>query len=164
MKERVPMLARDIMTRDVIFIHDDASAQDVIRRLAEYQISGMPVLNRQKRLVGIVTEADVIGRSGDHISDIMTRRVITVAAETPVDRIAQIITSNRIKRVIVVEGPQVIGVVSRADIVRMMASRWTCGVCGAIHLGAQPEVCDACGAPGHIFGRQLDSRPEITSR
>lgn len=156
--------AKDVMTRDIISIAEDASVQDVVRRLAEYQISGMPVLNRQKRLVGIVTEADVLGRSGVRVTEIMTHRVITVTETTPVDQIAQILTSNRIKRVIVANGTTVLGVVSRADIVRMMASRWTCGVCGAIHLGAQPEVCDACGAPGHIFGRQLDPRPEISSR
>lgn len=156
--------AKDVMTRDIISISEDASVQDVVRRLAEYQISGMPVLNRQKRLVGIVTEADVLGRSGAHVTEIMTHRVITVSETTPVDQIAQILTSNRIKRVVVANGTTVLGVVSRADIVRMMASRWTCGVCGAIHLGAQPEACDACGAPGHIFGRQLDPRPEISSR
>lgn len=161
------MFAYEIMTRDVISISDSATVRDVIRRLAEYRVSGMPVVNRQQRLVGIVTEADVLGFHGDEstsVTDIMTRRVITVSAETPTEQIAQLITSHRIKRVPVVAEDRVVGIVSRGDLVRVLASRWTCGVCGAIHLGAMPQECDACGAPGTIFGRQLDPRPEISWR
>ncbi len=161
------MLAREIMTRDVISVTDDASVQDVIRRLAEYRVSGMPVLNRQNRLVGIVTEADVLSHQGDQnapVTDIMTRRVIAVPDSATTDQIAQILTSHRFKRVPVVDGPYVLGIVSRGDLVRVLASRWTCGVCGAIHLGALPLECDACGAPGTVFGRLLDPRTEISSR
>lgn len=158
------MLARDIMTRDIISVGEDASAHDVVRKLAEYQISGLPVLDRQGNLAGIVTEADVLGRSGDRVTEIMSRRVISVQETTPVDAIAQLLTGNRIKRVPVMRGSQVVGIVSRADIVRMMASRWVCGVCGAIHLGAMPAECEACGAPGANFVRELDPRPEISSR
>ena len=158
------MLARDIMTRDVIAVYEDASTQDVIRVLAEYGVSGLPVLDRARDLVGIVTEADVLGRQGEAVTDIMTRRVITASETTPTDQIAQLITSNRIKRVPIVKGNAVVGIVSRADLVRELASRWTCGVCGAIHLGQQPQECDACGAPGTIFGRQIDPRTEISAR
>lgn len=158
------MQARDIMTRDVITISPEADVQDAIRRLAEFQISGMPVIDLDAHIIGIVTEADVLGRIGAHVSDIMTRRVITVTEDTVTERIAQLLTGKRIKRVPVVRDGVVVGVVSRADVVRLMASRWTCGVCGAIHLGAMPQECDACGAPGHIFGRQVDIRSEMSRR
>ena len=163
------MYAHEIMTRDVITIFDDVSMQDVIRRLAEYRVSGLPVVNQQKRLVGMVTEADVLAHPNDNpdttkVAAIMTRHVITVTAKTTTDEVAQLITSHRIKRVPVVDGPYIVGIISREDLVRVLASRWTCGVCGAIHLGTMPEVCDACGAPGHNFGRQLDPRPEISPR
>jgi CBS domain-containing protein len=161
------MLAKEVMTRDVISIHDDATVRDVIRRLAEYRVSGMPVLDRNERLVGIVTEADVLSHQGDegaNVGEIMTRRVISVTDDATTDQIAQLITSHRIKRVPVVDGPYVAGIVSRGDLVRVLASRWTCGVCGAIHLGSMPQECDACGAPGHIFGREIDPRTEISAR
>ncbi len=164
------MFAKEVMTRDVISIHDDATVRDVIRRLAEYRVSGMPVLDRHDRLVGIVTEADVLrhkGENGDEsarVTEIMTRHVISVTDDATTDQIAQLITNHRIKRVPVVDGPYVIGIVSRGDLVRVLASRWTCGVCGAIHLGSMPQECDACGAPGHIFGRQIDPRTEISAR
>lgn len=158
------MLARDLMTRDVIFVRADAATHDVIRILAEYGVSGLPVLNDDHELVGIVTEADVLGRAGTAVTDIMTRRVITASETTPTDQIAQLITGNRIKRVPIVRDGQVLGIVSRADLVRELASRWICGTCGAIHLGQLPQECDACGAPGTIFGRQIDPRTEISAR
>lgn len=154
------MQAHEIMTIDVITIQEDASVDEAVRRLAEYQISGIPVLNRRGQMVGIVTEADVLARSGERVSEIMSRRVISVGESTPVDEIAQILTGSRIKRVPVVRGDQVVGIVSRADIVRTMASRWVCGTCGAIHLGAMPAACEACGAPGHGFTRQFPRRME----
>ena len=158
------MQANEIMTRDVITIQEDAPVDEAVQRLAEYQLSGLPVLNRRGQMVGIVTEADVLARSGELVNEIMTRRVISVDETTPVDAIAQLLTGNRIKRVPVVKGDRVVGIVSRADIVRTMASRWVCGTCGAIHLGSQPAVCEACGAPGHAFTREFPRRMEISSR
>ena len=159
-----PVQARDIMTHEVISIGPEASVQDCARMLSDYNISGMPVLDRERRMVGIVTEADIIGKEGETVADIMTARVVTVSEATPVDEIAQILTSNRFKRVPVLRETRVIGIVSRADIVRMIASRWVCPTCGAIHHGQMPESCYACGSDGHRFERELDPRMEITAR
>lgn len=158
------MFARDIMTNDVIIILPTATVHEATRMLAEYSISGMPVVDRATRLVGIVTSSDIMSRIGNKVTDIMTHHVITVTPNTPVEQIAQILTGNRIKRVPVLEGTRLSGIVTRADIVRMMAGRWTCGICGAIHIGTLPEVCDACGAPSHLFHREFIRKPEITTR
>ncbi|MGH2485878.1 MAG: CBS domain-containing protein, partial [Ktedonobacterales bacterium] len=119
------MLARDIMTHEVIAIAPSATVQDVARLLSDYHISGVPVLDQQA-MVGIVTEADIIGKEGERVADIMTARVVSVREDTPVDEVAQILTSNRFKRVPVLRGERVVGIVSRANIVRMIASRWVC--------------------------------------
>jgi signal-transduction protein with cAMP-binding, CBS, and nucleotidyltransferase domain len=158
------MFARDILTHEVISIVPTASIQDAARLLSDYNISGAPVINAQGQMVGIVTEHDLISKEGKTVSDIMTARVISVGDQTPVDEIAQILTSNRIKRVPVLRGGRVVGIVSRANIVRMMASRWVCPVCGAVQHGRMPEECFSCGADGHQFERELDPRPEITTR
>lgn len=158
------MQARDIMTHEVIAIGPDASVQDCARRLADYNISGMPVLDAAGRMAGIVTEADIIGKEGDAVRDIMTRRVVTAREDTPVDEIAQILTSNRFKRLPILREERVVGIVSRADIVRMIASRWVCPVCGAIQHGRSPETCYACGAAAAHFERELDPRMEISAR
>ncbi len=158
------MQARDIMTPETITISPEATVRDAARRLSDYHISGMPVMSSSGQMVGIITTADLISKDGASVADLMSRRVVSVAEDTPVDRVAQILTSNRFKRVPVVRGEQLVGIVSRADIVRMMASRWVCPTCGAIQLGRMPEECLSCGADGAHFERELDPRPEITSR
>lgn len=158
------MLARDIMTPDVITVHPQASVQDAARHLSDYRISGMPVVDGDSQVIGMVTEADIISKPGATVEKIMTRRVVSVQEDTPVDEIAQILTGNRIKRVPVMAGTRLLGVVSRADIVRMMASRWVCEVCGSIHLGQMPYACASCGIDGSHLARELDPRTEITTR
>jgi CBS-domain-containing membrane protein len=158
------MLARDIMTRNIVTIHPYATIQEAARLLADHNISGVPVVDATGTMAGLVTEADLISKSGQTVADIMSRRVISVGPETPVDEIAQLLTSHHFKRVPITEGKRVVGVVSRADIVRMMASRWVCQTCGAVHHGQRPGVCYDCGAPGVMFERELDPRPQITER
>lgn len=158
------MLARDIMTHEVISIAPSASIREAARLLSDYNISGVPVIDARGAMVGIVTEADLISKEGESVREILTERVISVDERTPVDEIAQILTSNRIKRVPVMRGTRVVGIVSRANIVRMMASRWVCPVCGAVQHGRMPEECFSCGADGRHFERELDPRPEITTR
>jgi predicted transcriptional regulator len=158
------MHARDIMTHEIITIAPNATVREAARRLAGYNISGMPVVDREGRMVGIITEADLISKEGGTVADLMTQRVVSVTEQTPVDEIARILTVNRFKRVPVLRDDKLVGIVSRADIVRMMASRWICPVCGAIQLGRLPEECPSCGADGARFERELNIRPEITSR
>lgn len=156
------MLARDIMTSHVISVSPTASIREAADLLAAYHISGVPVVDEQGHMVGLVTEADLISKQGNAVSDIMSTRVVSVRETTPVDEIAQILTSNRYKRVPVMREEKLVGIVSRADIVRMMASRWVCNVCGAIQHGRMPTSCPSCGAEGSHFERELDPRPEVS--
>ncbi len=158
------MRACDIMTPEVISIGPDASVQDVARLLSDYNISGCPVRDGWDRMVGIVTEADIIGKEGECVEDIMTPRVVSVGEETDVDEIARILTGNRFKRVPVLRGERVVGIVSRADIVRMIARRWVCPVCGAIQQARTPEQCYACGGDAGQLERELAPRMEIHAR
>lgn len=157
------MQARDIMTHDVITVTPETSLQEAARVLSDYSISGMPVVDDHDTMVGIVTQADIIGKEGDTVRDIMTRRVVSVQEHTPVDEIALVLTSNRYKRVPVLRAERIVGIVSRADVVRMIASRWICPTCGAIHHGRMPDECYACGDTGH-FEREVAPRIEISRR
>ncbi|HLV98394.1 MAG TPA: CBS domain-containing protein [Ktedonobacterales bacterium] len=158
------MQARDIMTHDVITIHPQASVQDAARHLSDYHISGMPVVDEDSQVIGIVTEADILTRSGATVEKIMTRRVVSVQEDTPTDEIAQILSSKHIKRVPVMAGDRLLGMVTRADIIRMMVSRWVCQVCGSIHLGQMPHACESCGVGSIYLDRDLAPRIEMTSR
>ena len=158
------MQARDIMSRSVITIAPDVSVQDAARLLADYRISGVPVVDEEQRILGILTEADIIAKEGKTVADLMSVRVISVREDTPVDDIARLLASNQIKRVPVLCGDQVAGIVSRADIVRMMASRWVCPVCGEIQQGENPDECSACGASSAFFEHDVDPRTQISTR
>ena len=158
------MRARDIMTRDVITIGPRASVHDAARLLSEYNISGAPVVDGGGHMIGIITEADLLSKEGKTVADIMTARVTSALEDTPVENIAQILSSNRYKRLPIVDGERVVGVVSRADIVRMMASRWVCAICGAEQAGRQPVTCESCGADITAFERDLTPRMEMSAR
>lgn len=156
------MLARDIMTRQVVSTSPATDVHEITDLLTGYRISGVPVVDERDHVVGIVTEADLIGKQGDTAADIMTTRVIAVDEATPADQVAQILTSSHIKRVPVMRDGRIAGIVSRADIVRMMASRWACEICGAVQHGQRPDACPTCGADGSHFERELDPRPEVS--
>lgn len=118
------MIARDIMTRKVITIRPEASAQEAAQLLDQNRISGLPVVDEHEKIIGIVTEADIISkvdREGLLVGDIMSREIIAVGEETPVDEIAALLTERRIKRVPVVSDGKLVGIVSRADIVHAVA-------------------------------------------
>ena len=113
----------EIMTRDVLVASPDMLVEDVAKLLAFHNITGMPVEGWDGQLVGIVSEADVIGKLGVTVDDVMTREVISVTEETPIEDVAKLMTERRIRRVPVMAGSVVAGIVSRADIVRAFAAR-----------------------------------------
>ena len=118
------MIASDIMTRKVCTIRPEASAQEAAQLLDQRRISGAPVVDSDGRLIGIITEADIISkvnREGLRVGDIMSHEVTVVTEETPVGEIAMLLTERKIKRVPVVTNGKLVGIVSRADIVHAVA-------------------------------------------
>lgn len=116
------MNAADIMTRDVITVHAEMSVQELSELLAARRVSGVPVCDTAGNLVGVVTEADILTRPGLTIADIMTPDVVSVSPDASVDEIAWLLASRNFRRVAVVEGEKLVGVVSRADIVRTVGT------------------------------------------
>lgn len=146
------MQARDVMTTNVITVEPDVSVQEIAKRLIENRISAVPVIERNGRLIGIVSEGDLMRRSesgterpsswwlsllaspeetartyvkvhGKHASDVMTHRVITVNDDTPIQEVAETLERHRIKRVPVMSGDKLIGIVSRANLLRGLAAQ-----------------------------------------
>lgn len=150
------MKAREIMTRNVISISDDASVEDAARMLARNRISGLPVVNAAGLLTGLVSEHDLIAKQGRTVNEIMSRGVITIGPDTDVDQVQHLLTNQRIRRVPVVEDGKVVGIVSRSDLVRQIAMRWVCNVCGEIVRGMEPPgTCPRCGADAQAFVQDL---------
>jgi CBS domain-containing protein len=115
--------AGEIMTRDVLTAHRDLPTEELAALLAFHNVSGMPVLDEAGAVIGIVSEADVIGKRGATVGEIMTPEVVAVAEGTPIERIAALMAEKKVKRVPVVADGALVGMVSRADIVRALAAR-----------------------------------------
>ena len=138
---------RDVMTTQVITVKENQTTQQAARLLSQYRISGLPVVNDDNVLVGVVTEYDVISKEGQRVRDIMTRAVISVGEDTDLEEVRRILVHERIKRLPVLDSGRLVGIVSRADLVREVALRWVCPVCGeVVHSEQQPERCPRCGA------------------
>src|SRR5688572_25998966 len=109
------MKVKEIMTTGVISVPEDNTIEDAARTLARHRISGLPVVNSSGTLVGLVTEYDLIAKEGHTVADIMSRSVISVSPDTDVEEVSHLLTNRRIRRVPVIEGDQLVGIVSRSD-------------------------------------------------
>ena len=149
------MNAKDVMTTEVVTVSPETTVQDLAKILSEKGISGAPVVDANQKLVGIVSEGDLLHRAetgterrvqrrrswwlesvaaeqelardyvkahGRTVADIMTREVITAEETTDLADLAMQLETRRIKRVPVVSGGKLVGIVSRANLVRALAT------------------------------------------
>ena len=153
MLEASNLTAREIMTRDVVTVFPHTSLRYVAKLLAEHHISGVPVVDDDHNLIGIVTEndllqwsdepsekqawwlnmlaegfelapefLDIVRSEREKVRTVMKVDVATVAEEMPVADIAKLLIGKGIKRVPVVQGAKLVGIVTRADLVRALAN------------------------------------------
>jgi CBS domain-containing protein len=115
------MIAKDIMTTDVITVSPNTTIRNLAMTLIKNQISGAPVSGKNGKIVGVVSEADIVAKKGKDVKAIMSKKIISVSEETPVEEIARLMTTHRIKRLPVMRKDEVVGIVSRADIVSAIA-------------------------------------------
>ncbi len=148
------MRAGDVMTPDVVAVGPEARVDEIARLMLEHHISAVPVVDAAGRLLGIVSEGDLVRRvetatagrrawwlelladpsalardyvktHGQRATDVMRREVLTVGVDTPLEDVARLLERRRIKRMPVVRDGGVTGIVSRADLVRGLAVRPT---------------------------------------
>lgn len=115
------MLAKDIMTKDIITVTPTMTVKRLAMTLIKNQISGAPVVGKDGKIIGIVSEADIVAKKGKDVRALMSKKVISVAEDAPVEEIARLMTAHNIKRVPVMRQDEVLGIVSRADIVSAIA-------------------------------------------
>lgn len=141
------MHINEIMTTNVITVSDDTRIEDAARLLARHRISGLPVIDDSGALIGVVTEYDLLAKSGAIVADIMSRGVISVSPETEAEDVAHLLAARRVRRVPVLESGRLVGIVSRSDLILQIAMRWVCAACGEVVRGeAAPDRCPRCGA------------------
>lgn len=116
------MFAKDVMTRDIITVSPTTSVRALASLLIKNQISGAPVVDKTGRIVGVVSEADIVAKRGKDVRSIMSKKVIRASEDTSVEEIAQLMDTHMVKRLPVMNGRNVVGIVSRADIVGAIAT------------------------------------------
>jgi CBS domain-containing protein len=146
------MRVRHVMSSEVVSVRPDASVQEIAQLLTDNRISSLPVVDRKGRLVGIVSDGDLIRRAeigteprpswwrsllhdarsaayqyvlthGRKAADVMTPAPVTTIEAAPLHSVAALLARRRLKRLPVMRGERVVGMVSRTDLVRKLASR-----------------------------------------
>ena len=147
---------RDIMTKDVVSVGPEASVSEIARLMWERSISGVPIVNENREVLGMVTELDLVVRNtrfklpgfftlldatiyfetpahirerlkhilGVTAGEIMSHPAATIAADATIEELAELMVDRHVTPVPVVENSMLVGIVSRADIVRLMAQAW----------------------------------------
>lgn len=136
------MKVRELMTAEVVSVKPDASLREAAAKLVQHRVSGVPVLGRNGEVVGILSEADVIARasggtsqggplswlidpeiadrkmSAKVVHDAMSTPALTIAPTRPVHEAARKMITEGVNRLPVVEDGRLVGILTRADIVR----------------------------------------------
>ena len=138
------MRVQEIMTTDVLTIGPEAPLKDVARILVEHRVSGIPVCDIERRVLGVVSEGDILykaqsrdGRGGPlawlldsgsasaaakaaarTVDEAMTSPAITISPFRSVDEAARLMIEHGVNRLPVVAGEELVGIVTRADLVR----------------------------------------------
>jgi CBS domain-containing protein len=175
------MKAAEVMESHVVSVRPETTVCDVARELISRKISAVPVIDDSGKLIGIVSEGDLIRRvetgterhrswwlellttneklASDYVKsharyagEVMTREVVTVQEDTPLAEVAKLFEHHNIKRVPVVRGGKVVGIVGRADLLHVLAD---------LHSKSAPILDDA-GIQAEIM-RQLKSQHWFSS-
>ncbi len=171
------MQAKDMMTSPVLTISPDATVVEIAQLLLERHISAAPVVDDAGKLVGIVSEGDLMRRPesgterhpswwlslisdprkearefvkhhGLHARDVMSRHVVSVSETTPLQEVASLLEKHRIKRVPVLRDGKVVGIVSRANILQALVAQPKSAPLAADDLHLRQAVQDAIKASG----------------
>jgi CBS domain-containing protein len=145
------MKAVDVMVRDVVTVKPDDEVADAVRLLAEHDVSALPVIDDDENVVGVISEADLIHRPeigtekqrpwwleavtpasklagefakshGRRVEEVMSTDVVSASEDTPLGEIATLFERHRIKRVPILRGGRLVGIVSRSNLIQALAS------------------------------------------
>jgi len=168
------MQAKDVMSDGVMSLAADATVLEAARLLVNCHVSAMPVVDAAGRMIGVVSEADLLGCTADgdgspdgflgagsrKVVDVMTRDVITADVDTPVVALAKLMTQRRIKRLPILRECAVVGIVSRIDLLRALISldSWQDRNASKPSRDEQlrREISAACHGRNWSLARQLD--------
>jgi CBS domain-containing protein len=120
------LTAESIMTEELVTTSPETSITDAIELLINKEISGLPVIDHQGRLVGVITEFAMLAMVYDHevrnqtVGQHMTREVITVNTDDPISRIADLCIVHRVRRLPVMRDGKLVGLIARRDVLKAL--------------------------------------------
>jgi CBS-domain-containing membrane protein len=137
--EPVAITVADVMVGNVLVVHSGDSVDDAVRLIVDSRITGVPVVDGEHRILGIVAESDVLSKRGQTVS------TLDAAAET--------MLTSRIRRLPVVRDGRLVGILTRADLLRHVRhTHWTCDWCATTVIGLRrPNACPQCGGESWTF-------------
>jgi CBS domain-containing protein len=143
----------DVMTRDVLVVHPGTTVDEAVKLIVDHRITGVPVVDDQHRILGIVAESDILGKRGQTVEEVMTGDVITTRESTTLDAAAEVMLTRRIRRLPVVREGRLVGILTRADLLRYVRhTHWTCDWCTSSVVGLRrPNACPQCGGESWTF-------------
>ncbi len=122
--------AKDIMTKEVSTVRQDAKITDVIRLLAQKRITGVPVVSDDMRLLGVVTEKDILRTlrydqniKGKSAADLMTSEIISFDEHDSLMEVFESLVENEFRRVPILSEGILVGIVSRRDIIEFFSAK-----------------------------------------
>lgn len=122
--------AKDIMTTEVVAVSKDADIYRAIRMMVENNVTGLPVIDKDRMLVGVVTEKDVLkllyeveDRPGK-VEDYMTRAVVAFDQETEIGTVADGLAASHFRRVPILNQGRLVGIISRKDVIKHIKEQW----------------------------------------
>ena len=150
------------MTAPAVMVPAGTPVTQIAQTLRRHQVSAVPVLDEADGVVGLVSGYDLLARSGLTVRDVMTSAVVSVTEDTGVDEVRHLLVDRRIRRGPVLAGTRLVGIISRSDLVSLMATEWACQICGEPVRGEhqpdehQPDQCPKClgGAERFILQEQ----------
>src|SRR3984893_9442288 len=142
-----PITVADVMVANVIVVHSGDSIDDAVRLIVDSRITGVPVVDSAHHILGLLAESDVLGKRGREVDDVMPRDVITTRETAALDAAAEIMLTRRIRRLPVVRDGKLVGILTRADLLRHVRhTHWTCDWCATTVIGLRrPNARPHCG-------------------
>ncbi|WGJ14746.1 CBS domain-containing protein [Methylocapsa sp. D3K7] len=145
------MIASDVMVHDIVTIGPEEDVSKAVKLLVDHDISALPVVDDERRVIGILSEADLLHRDkigteqhrawwleavtpasvlaldyakshGRKVAEVMSEDVISADEDTPLSELANILEKNRIKRVPILKDGKLVGIVSRSNLIQALAS------------------------------------------
>jgi CBS domain-containing protein len=124
------MMVKEIMNRKLITVKEDDTVRSICKLLSKHKISGVPVLGKTGKLVGFVSERDVIAAvckpdfTSKTARKLMTKRVRTISEDAPLTHASKIFSEEKYRHLPVVKGKKLVGIITRKDVANQMMKHY----------------------------------------